>query len=385
MRGFWVVLDSFGIGSAPDADRFGDSGASTVGTISESKYFDIPNLKKMGLLSIDGVNLDDSAEHIASYGRLRELSVGKDTTTGHWEMAGIVTKEPLPTFPNGFPPEVIEEFERQTGRKVIVNKPYSGTAVIHDYGEEHMKTGALIVYTSADSVFQIAAHEDIVSDEELYNYCRIARKILKGKYGVGRVIARPFVGTCAEDFVRTPRRHDFSLEPPGDTVIDVLSRNKKRTIAVGKIYDIFAHRSIDEHYFTQNNTEGIQRTIDIAHRDFDGLCFTNLVDCDMLYGHRRDIDGYAKAITLFDRGLERLLPLIKDDDFLLITADHGCDPGYKGTDHTREYVPLLIYSPNLKNVNLGTIDGFGVCADTVLSLFGIADRLSDNNIIDKIR
>ena len=320
MRGFWVVLDSFGIGSAPDADRFGDSGASTVGTISKSKYFDIPNLKKMGLLSIDGVNLDDSAEHIASYGRLRELSVG-----------------------------------------------------------------ALIVYTSADSVFQIAAHEDIVSDEELYNYCRIARKILKGKYGVGRVIARPFVGTCAEDFVRTPRRHDFSLEPPGDTVLDVLSRNKKRTIAVGKIYDIFAHRSIDEHYFTQNNTEGIQRTIDIAHRDFDGLCFTNLVDCDMLYGHRRDIDGYAKAITLFDRGLERLLPLIKDDDFLLITADHGCDPGYKGTDHTREYVPLLIYSPNLKNVNLGTIDGFGVCADTVLSLFGIADRLSDNNVIDKIR
>ena len=382
MRGFIVVLDSFGVGAAPDATAFGDEGASTIKTISKSVYFNTPNMKKMGLLAIDGVGLDSLEKHNASYGRLRELSIGKDTTTGHWEMAGIVSKKPLPTFPNGFPSEVIDEFEKQCGRKVIVNKPYSGTQVIKDYGDEHIKTGALIVYTSADSVFQIAACEDIVSDEELYNYCKIARKILVGKYAVGRVIARPFIKDGNGNFIRTPRRHDFSLEPPGDTLLDVLKRHGKDTIAVGKIYDIFAHRGMSEHYFTTGNTQGIAKTLEISKRDFDGLCYTNLVDCDMLYGHRRDI---ARAISEFDECLPELCANLNDDDFLMITADHGCDPGYKGTDHTREYVPLIIYSKSLKNINLKTVDGFGVVCNTALSLFGINEQLEGENVIDLIK
>lgn len=385
MRGFVIVLDSFGVGAAPDAAKFGDEGASTIKTIYKSKYFSAENMKKMGLLAIDGIDLDGKDNHTAAFARMRELSAGKDTTIGHWEMAGIVSKNPLPTFPNGFPTEVINEFEKQTGRKVIVNRPYSGTQVIKDYGEEHLKTGALIVYTSADSVFQIAANEAIVSDDELYCYCKIARKILTGKYGVGRVIARPFEGKTAADFVRTPRRHDFSLEPPRDTMLDVLQKNGKKTIAIGKIYDIFAHRGIDEHYFTENNTQGIAKTLEIAKTDFDGLCYTNLVDCDMLYGHRRDIDGYAKAISEFDDCLPRLAGDLRDDDFLIITADHGCDPGFKGTDHTREYVPLLIYSKSIKGKNLGTIDGFGAVADTVLSMFDIKSTLDGKHILDKIR
>ena len=385
MRGFVIVLDSFGVGAAPDAAKFGDEGASTIKTIYKSKYFSAENMKKMGLLAIDGIDLDGKDNHTAAFTRMRELSAGKDTTIGHWEMAGIVSKNPLPTFPNGFPIEVINEFEKQTGRKVIVNRPYSGTQVIKDYGEEHLKTGALIVYTSADSVFQIAANEAIVSDDELYRYCKIARKILTGKYGVGRVIARPFEGKTAADFVRTPRRHDFSLEPPRDTMLDVLQKNGKKTIAIGKIYDIFAHRGIDEHYFTENNTQGIAKTLEIAKTDFDGLCYTNLVDCDMLYGHRRDIDGYAKAISEFDDCLPRLAGDLRDDDFLIITADHGCDPGFKGTDHTREYVPLLIYSKSIKGKNLGTIDGFGAVADTVLSMFDIKSTLDGKHILDEIR
>lgn len=385
MRGFVIVLDSFGVGAAPDAAKFGDEGASTIKTIYKSKYFSAENMKKMGLLAIDGIDLDGKDNHTAAFARMRELSAGKDTTIGHWEMAGIVSKNPLPTFPNGFPIEVINEFEKQTGRKVIVNRPYSGTQVIKDYGEEHLKTGALIVYTSADSVFQIAANEAIVSDDELYRYCKIARKILTGKYGVGRVIARPFEGKTAADFVRTPRRHDFSLETPRDTMLDVLQKNGKKTIAIGKIYDIFAHRGIDEHYFTENNTQGIAKTLEIAKTDFDGLCYTNLVDCDMLYGHRHDIDGYAKAISEFDDCLPRLAGDLRDDDFLIITADHGCDPGFKGTDHTREYVPLLIYSKSIKNKNLGTIDGFGAVADTVLSMFDIKSTLDGKHILDEIR
>lgn len=385
MRGFIVVLDSFGVGAAPDAKAFGDEGASTIKTISKSVYFNTPNMKKMGLLAIDGVGLDSLEKHSASYGRLRELSIGKDTTTGHWEMAGIVSKKALPTFPNGFPSEVIDEFEKQCGRKVIVNKPYSGTQVIKDYGDEHIKTGALIVYTSADSVFQIAACEDIVSDEELYNCCKIARKILVGKYAVGRVIARPFIKDENGNFIRTPRRHDFSLEPPKDTLLDVLKRHGKDTIAVGKIYDIFAHRGMSEHYFTTGNTQGIAKTLEISKRDFDGLCYTNLVDCDMLYGHRRDIDGYARAISEFDECLPELCANLNDDDFLMITADHGCDPGYKGTDHTREYVPLIIYSKSLKSINLKTVDGFGVVCNTALSLFGINEQLEGENVIDLIK
>ena len=385
MRGFIVVLDSFGVGAAPDATAFGDEGASTIKTISKSVNFYPPNMKKMGLLAIDGVRLDSLEKHNASYGRLRELSIGKDSTTGHWEMAGIVSKKALPTFPNGFPSEVIDEFEKQCGRKVIVNKPYSGTQVIKDSGDDHIKTGALIVYTSADSVFQIAAFEDIVSDEELYNYCKIARKILVGKYAVGRVIARPFIKDENGNFIRTARRHDLSLEQPSNTLLNVLKKHGKDTIAVGKIYDIFAHRGMSEHYFTTGNTQGIAKTLEISKRDFDGLCYTNLVDCDMLYGHRRDIDGYARAISEFDECLPELCANLNDDDFLMITADHGCDPGYKGTDHTREYVPLIIYSKSLKNINLKTIDGFGVVCNTALSLFGINEQLEGENVIDLIK
>lgn len=384
MRGFIVVLDSFGVGYSDDAKLYGDEGASTIKTISKSKYFNTPNMEKLGLLSIDTVNLAKGVETLGAYGKLRELSHGKDTTTGHWEMAGIVSKTALPTFPNGFPSEVIDEFEKQTGRKTLVNKPYSGTQVIKDYGDEHIKTGKLIVYTSADSVFQIAACESIVSDDELYNYCKIARKILKGKYGVGRVIARPFIKDESGNFIRTPRRHDFSLEPPSETMLDILEKNGKDTIAVGKIYDIFAHRGISEHYFTDGNTEGIAKTLEISERDFDGLCFTNLVDCDMFYGHRRDIDGYAKAISEFDECLPKLINNLKSDDFLMITADHGCDPGYKGTDHTREFVPWLIYGDKIKSVNLGTIDGFTVVCNTVLSLFGINEQVDGQNVINDI-
>ena len=370
MRGFIVVLDSFGVGAAPDATAFGDEGASTIKTISKSVYFNTP--KKMGLLAIDGVGLDSLEKHNASYGRLRELSIGKDTTTGHWEMAGIVSKKALPTFPNGFPSEVIDEFEKQCGRKVIVNKPYSGTQVIKDYGDEHIKTGALIVYTSADSVFQIAACEDIVSDEELYNYCKIARKILVGKYAVGRVIARPFIKDENGNFIRTARRHDFSLEPPGDTLLDVLKRHGKDTIAVGKIYDIFAHRGMSEHYFTTGNTQGIAKTLEISKRDFKGLCFVNLVDFDALWGHRRNVKGYAEELEKFDVKLGEFLGGLREDDLLIITADHGNDPTHTGTDHTREMVPFFAYSPSMEGYGkLPDSDTFAVIGATIADNFDV--------------
>lgn len=380
MRGFIIVLDSFGIGAAPDAAQFGDEGANTLKTISASPKFKIPNLTKLGLLNIDGVTVGEKTENpIGAYARLQELSCGKDTTMGHWEMAGIISKTPLPTFPDGFPEEVINSFSKATGRGVLCNKPYSGTKVIEDYGKEHLKTGKLIVYTSADSVFQIAAHESIISPNELYEYCRAARKILTGKYGVGRVIARPFDGEPGS-FYRTPRRHDFSLEPPGTTMLDVLKGNGKEVIAVGKIDDIFAHRSIDKHFVTANNTEGIKKALEISKEDFDGLCFTNLVDCDMLYGHRRDINGYAEAISEFDRCVPELINNLSDDDFLMVTADHGCDPGFKGTDHTREYVELLIYGRKIKPVNLKTIKGFDCIAKTVSSLFSIPSSFSGKDL-----
>lgn len=385
MRGFIVVLDSFGIGQAPDAEKFGDVGANTIGAVSKSKYLNVPNLTKMGLFNIDGVDSNFKESHIASVARLKEISMGKDTTIGHWEMAGVVSKEPLPTFSNGFPNEVIKEFENEIGRGTLVNKAYSGTKVIEDYGEEHIKTGKLIVYTSADSVFQIAAHEDVVSPEKLYEYCRVARKILKGKYGVGRVIARPFSGKVGS-FERTPRRHDFSIEPPKDTMLDVLQKAGKKTITVGKIYDIFAHRGIDEFCYTTSNTDGISKTLDVAkNQNFDGLCYVNLVDFDMKYGHRRDVDGYAKALSEFDECLPEFCESLKDDDFLMITADHGCDPSFKGTDHTREYVPFIIYGEKIKPLNLGTIDGFGVVAKTACSLLGVDTDFDAKDVSNLIR
>ena len=365
-RVFLIVLDSCGIGEAPDAQSFGDKGANTMGSISKSKEFNIENLKNIGFTEIDELSYLGKGELKSEVARLQEKSKGKDTTIGHWEIAGIVSEKPLPTFPNGFPKELLDEFSRLTGRGVLCNKPYSGTEVIKDYGEEQLKTGALIVYTSADSVFQIAAHESIVPPETLYEYCKIARKLLVGDLGVGRVIARPFEGEYP--FKRTPRRHDFSLEPPKNTVLDELKNKGLDVIGVGKINDIFAGKGLTEYTYTKNNDDGMKKTLEYQNKDFNGLCFVNLVDFDMVYGHRNDVDGYAKALSDFDKWLLEFIENMKSDDVLIITADHGCDPGDLSTDHTREYVPFIMYGKNIKPKNNGTIDGFTFVADTVKNL-----------------
>lgn len=367
-RVFLIVLDSVGVGEMPDAAAFGDVGSNTLGAIRNLPAFDCPNLTRLGLFNIEGVGGGVSAP-TASFARMREASMGKDTTIGHWEIAGVISKDPLPTYPNGFPDEVISEFSRLTGRGVLCNKPYSGTDVIRDYGEEHLRTGDLIVYTSADSVFQVAAHEEIVPVEELYRYCEIARKMLCGKHGVGRVIARPFEGK--HPFTRTARRHDYSLEPPAQTMADVLAASGLDMISVGKIYDIFAGRGFSESHRTVDNADGMKKTLAIAERDFHGLCFVNLVDFDMRYGHRNDPIGYAAAMTAFDRQLGELLPKLGDDDLLLITADHGCDPSTPSTDHSREYTPLLIVGASVaRGVDLGTRDTFADIGATVLDYLG---------------
>ena len=297
--------------------------------------------------------------------------MGKDTTIGHWEIAGIVSDNPLPTYPEGFPAEILEPFCEATGRGFIANAPWSGTAVIDAYGDEHVKTGKLIVYTSADSVFQIAAHEEVVPPEQLYEYCRIARKLLTGRHGVGRVIARPFVGTSGA-YKRTANRHDFSLEPPKTTLLDAVKAKGLASIGVGKIYDIFAGRGTTEHVYNKSNLDGMNHTDNFAEKDFEGLCFVNLVDFDMQFGHRRDIDGYAKALTEFDAWLGQFLPKLGEDDVVMITADHGCDPAYTATtDHTREYVPLLILGKQVKSVNLGTRESFADIAATVADMLDV--------------
>ena len=364
-RVFLIVLDSFGIGAAPDAPDFGDAGADTLGSVSKAKSFRADNLIKMGLGNIDGVSAVPSvASPTASVARLRELSRGKDTTTGHWEIAGLVSEYPMPTYPDGFPKEVIEEFKALTGRGVLCNLPYSGTDVIRDFGDEHVKTGKLIVYTSADSVFQIAAHEEVVPLDELYSICRAAREMLKGEHGVGRVIARPFIGSSGA-YVRTANRRDFSLVPPKKTVLKTLSESGLDVIGVGKIGDIFAMDGITETYPTHGNREGMDKAFELLSKDFNGLCFINLVDFDMLYGHRQDAEGYAHAIAEFDSWLGEFIKGLGDDDALLITADHGCDPSDNSTDHTREYVPLIIYDKCAEHENLGTVDGFGYIAKRV--------------------
>lgn len=385
-RAFVIVLDSFGVGEAPDAAGFGDVGSSTLRSVSGSAAFDLPNLKKLGLFNLDGVDyLEGVTSPAAAYGRFSELSRGKDTTIGHWEISGLVSEKPLPTYPDGFPAEIIDEFSRRTGRGVLCNLPYSGTQVIADYGAEHLETGALIVYTSADSVFQIAAHEDIVPVETLYEYCRIAREILTGEHAVGRVIARPFIGTPEEGFTRTAKRHDFSVTAPGDTMLDAISDAGLDVIAVGKIHDIFAGRGMTEYTFTTGNTDGLEQTLEIMKRDFGGLCFVNLVDFDSLYGHRNNIDGYAAALTEFDRWLDRALPLLREDDILFITADHGCDPGFTlTTDHTREYVPLIACSPKVKPVNLGTRAGFCRIGKTVCDCLGVENGLVGESFLGEI-
>jgi len=381
-RVFLIVLDSFGIGGMEDSYEYGDRDVNTLRSVAASPYFSMPNMGKLGLFNIDGVEVDKKvAEPVAIYARMKEASKGKDTTIGHWEIAGICSKRPLPTYPDGFPQEILDEFSARTGRTVLCNKPYSGTDVIRDYGEEHVKTGALIVYTSADSVFQIAAHEEVVPVEELYRYCEIAREILAGEHGVGRVIARPFVGEKG-NYTRTARRHDYSILPPAVTMLDQLQEHGKSVIGVGKIKDIFAGKGITESVYTNGNADGIDKTLDYLKKDFEGLCFINLVDYDSMYGHRNDVDGYAKALTYFDNRLPQILDGLKEEDLLIITADHGCDPGDEdSTDHTREYTPLLIYGKNVKAQNQGTRDTFADIGATVLAYFGLEPEFAGKSMI----
>lgn len=385
-RAFVIVLDSYGIGREPDAPEFGDDVCNTLKSIVASPKYDTPNMKKLGLFNIDGVGCGTpEAQPIGSFARLRELSRGKDTTTGHWELAGIVSEQSMPTYPDGFPADLIAKLEEAFGKKILCNKPYSGTAVIHDYGQEQEKTGGLIVYTSADSVFQIAANEKDVPVEELYGYCKTARKILHGKHGVGRVIARPYIGEYP-NYTRTSRRHDFSLDPTGDTMLDALARKGLATIGVGKISDIFAGRSVSRSLgINKDNNDGMEKTLKLMDEDFTGLCFVNLVDFDMQYGHRRNVDGYAAAATAFDKQLGEFMGKMKDDDVLMITADHGCDPGAPGTDHTREYVPLLIYGKNIKaGVNLGTYPTFAMLGATISDMFDCDLKTKGESLLMRI-
>lgn len=386
MRVFLIVLDSFGVGNAPDAAAFGDEGSNTFKACYNFGKLNIPNMKKLGLFNIDGVDFGEREEEpLGAYARLVEESAGKDTTIGHWEIAGIISEKPLPVFPNGFPSDVIKEFERRTGRKTLCNKPYSGTEVIKDYGEEHMKTGALIVYTSADSVFQVAANENVVPVKKLYEYCEIARDILKGDYAVGRVIARPFVGTSPENFVRTSNRHDFSLLPPSKTMLDILKDNGKDVLSVGKIIDIFAGQGITGFIRMVSNADGMVKTAEFQKKDFDGLCFVNLVDFDMKYGHRNDVAGYTNALNEFDIALGDFMKNMREDDVLMLTADHGCDPSTPSTDHSRECVPLIICGNNVKSGNLGTRKGFTCIAKTILSMFNLKNTFFGEDLAPEIK
>ena len=376
-RVFLIVLDSFGIGGAPDAAKFGDEGSNTLAAVLSYSNEAFPNLAKMGLLAIDGeddpriLNYKKAQETIpspiGSYARVREISAGKDSTIGHWEIAGIISDKAQPTYPDGFPEDVMRELEKATGKEFLCNKPYSGTDVIRDFGEEHMKTGKLIIYTSADSVLQIAAHEEVVPLEELYDVCKKAREVMCGDNAVGRVIARPFVGEPG-NFTRTANRHDFSLAAPSSTMLDLLKSEGFEVISIGKIYDLFAGRGLTESNPTKGNTEGISKTIEMMGRDINGLCFTNLVDFDMKYGHRNDIAGYNTAMHEFDDALGTILNKLKDDDLLIITADHGCDPSTPSTDHSRECIPLLIYGDGFRlPSNMGELTGFNNIAGIVLS------------------
>ncbi len=385
-RVFLIVLDSFGIGEMPDAVEFGDTGSNTLKAVAGSGEFNTPNMGKLGLFHLDGVESHPNKPEqvLGSYARMTEASKGKDTTIGHWEIAGIISKKPLPTFPKGFPAALLQEFSRRTGRGVICNKPYSGTEVIKDYGKEHMRTGDLIVYTSADSVFQIAANEAVVPIQELYRYCEIARNLCVNEWGVGRIIARPFEGE-APDFKRTSRRHDYSLIPPELTMLDVMKDSNLDVLAVGKINDIFAGKGITDMVRTANNEEGIERTLEYMKKDFEGICFINLVDFDMVYGHRNDIDGYAKALTYFDTNLPRITESLRNEDILIITADHGCDPSTESTDHSREYTPCLVYgSPIRSGINLGTRSTFADIAATILDYFKMPSDIAGTSFLSEI-
>ena len=384
-RVFLIVLDSFGIGAMPDAAVFGDVGVNTLAACATSKELHIPNMIAAGLGNIDGVSCLPKSNVAGAYARLTEKSMGKDTTIGHWEIAGIISPDPLPTYPQGFPQEVLSAFEAATGRGCLCNLPYSGTDVIRDYGAEQLATGKWIIYTSADSVFQVAAHEEFIPLEELYDACRKARQLLRGRHGVGRVIARPFVGNAEDGFKRTSNRHDYSLEPPAKTMLDAIREAGLDCIGVGKIHDIFAGQGTTEHVYNRSNAHGMEHALNYADRDFRGLCFVNLVDFDMQFGHRRDIDGYARALTEFDAWLPRLLDKLEEDDIVMITADHGCDPAYTATtDHTREYVPLLILGKQVKPVDLGTRTSFADIAATVTELLDVAYETEGKSFASEI-
>ncbi len=386
-RAIIIVLDSVGMGELPDAHKYGDKESNTIANIAAHiKDFSLPNLQQLGLGNIDNMEGIKAIKNPKGcYGRMAEKSAGKDTTTGHWELSGIILEKPFPVFPKGFPKEIIDAFEKAVNTRVIGNVAASGTEIIKTLGDEHVKTGYPIVYTSADSVFQIAAHEDVISIEKLYEMCSIAREILKGEYAVGRVIARPFTGNSGE-YKRTERRKDFSLEPIGNTVLDYAKDKGVEVRAVGKIEDIFSKRGITHAVHTHNNSDGVDKTLEYLNENFEGILFTNLVDFDMLYGHRNDVEGYAKALIEFDKRLPEIVKALKDEDILFITADHGCDPTTESTDHSREYVPLLVYGKGLKqNINLVTRSSFSDIATTIAQYLEITGELAGESFFDKIK
>lgn len=383
-RVFLIVLDSVGIGELPDANLFNDKGSNTLKACFNTSELNIPKLTEMGIFNIDGMDyFENKVNNTAAIARLNEQSMGKDTTIGHWEISGIISENSLPTYPEGFPIDIINKFEIETGKKTLCNKPYSGTKVIEDYGKQHVETGDLIVYTSADSVFQIAAHEEVISIEELYDYCKIARKILVDEHAVGRVIARPFLGEFP-DFKRTSNRKDFSIEPPTLTILDLLSKRGYDVVSIGKIYDIFAGRGITEYYKTKDNDDGMNKLMEISSKDFHGLCFLNLVDFDMKFGHRNDVLGYTKALNEFDGQLTKFLNKLSKDDIVIITADHGCDPSTESTDHSREYTPLLVWGDRIKNTNLGTRSSFSDIAATIAEIFEVEYNLCGKSFLKEI-
>ncbi len=380
-----IVLDSVGIGATADAHLYGDEGANTLGNLAKAEPLQLPNLNALGLAHIPGSHLTPDPEAAGAYGRMAPASPGKDTTTGHWEIAGLRLAQPFPTFPDGFPKELIAAFEEAIGTKTLGNYAASGTVIIDELGEEHLRTGYPIVYTSADSVFQIAANEAIIPVPRLYELCEIARGLLTGPYGVGRVIARPFVGDKAGAFKRTGNRRDFSLDPTGQTILDALKAAGHEVLGVGKIEDIFNHRGLTASNHAAGNAACIEATIDYLKKPFSGLCFTNLVDTDMVYGHRRDTRGYADALEAFDAKLPDIMALLGDEDLLLITADHGCDPTFRGTDHTREMVPLVAWHRGMKKtVDLGTRQTFADVAATVAEFFGLEERFQAKSFLGEM-
>lgn len=392
-RVFAIVLDSVGIGEAPDAAAFNDVGADTLGHVGEfyQGKLALPNLAKLGLGNIRAdrpiAGVAPAANALGAFGKMQEVSAGKDSMDGHWEMMGLPVKQPLSTFPEGFPKALIDKIAAFSGRDVIVNRPYSGTEVIHDYGEEQMRTGALIVYTSGDSVLQIAAHEDVIPVAELYRICEYARSLVNGpEWTIGRIIARPYVGPDKDHFTRTANRHDFSLEPTGTTDLDRLNKAGLDVIGIGKINDIFSGHGITKGYHNESNMDGMDHVDEVMASDFHGFCFTNLVDFDAMYGHRRNPEGFGQALMDFDQRLGRVLANLKDDDLLLITADHGNDPGFRGTDHTREFVPLLAYSPAMAKPNqtLGIRSTFADLGATILDNFGVAGAANGTSFLAQL-